>query len=97
MRTNILVTDDFYSNPDSVRELALAQDFEVRGNFPGLRTKSFLNQDIMDCVQSILWNVAGQIINWHQEDGLTGSFELATAANRSWIHTDHHNTWAGVC
>ena len=97
MRTNILVTDDFYSNPDSVREFALAQDFGVRGNFPGLRTKSFLNQDVMDCVQSILWNVAGQITNWHREDGLTGSFELATAANRSWIHTDHHNTWAGVC
>ena len=97
MRTNIIITDDFYSNPDSVRSFALQQEFKVRGNFPGSRTQSFLNQDVKDAVQSILWNVAGEVTNWNQADGLTGSFEIATAADRSWIHTDHFNTWAGVC
>lgn len=96
MRANVLIVDDFYSNPDSVRNFALQQEFKVQGNFPGLRTASFLTADVKETVQSVLWNVGGEITNWHEADGLTGSFELATAANRSWIHTDHHNTWAGV-
>ena len=43
MRTNVIIVDDFYSNPDSVREFALQQEFKVRGNYPGQRTVSFLN------------------------------------------------------
>lgn len=97
MRTNILIVDDFYGNPDSVRNFALQQEFKVQGNFPGLRTKSFLTPDVKESIQSLVWNVAGEITEWNQTDGLSGSFELATAANRSWIHTDHFNTWAGVC
>jgi hypothetical protein len=97
MRTNVIITDDFYSNPDSVREFALQQEFKIRGNFPGMRTTSFINDDVKSTVQTILWNAAGEGSNWHAGDGLTGSFELATARDRSWIHTDHHNTWAGVC
>ena len=97
MRTNVIITDDFYGNPDSVREFALQQEFKVQGNFPGLRTKSFLTPDVKETIQSLIWNVAGEITEWNHSDGLSGSFELATAANRSWIHTDHFNTWAGVC
>jgi len=97
MKTNVIITDNFYSNPDSVRKFALEQEFSVRGNFPGWRTKSFLNQDVKDAVQSIVWNAGGEVTNWFAEDGLTGSFELATAKDRSWIHTDHFNTWAAVC
>jgi hypothetical protein len=55
-----------------------------------------LNQGTKDAVQSVLWNAAGKITDWHDRDGLTGSFQLTTASERSWIHTDHHNTWAGV-
>ena len=96
MRTNILVVDDFYTDPDSVRSFALQQEFGVQGNFPGLRTASFLTPDVQETIQSVILNVAGEVIDWNSADGLTGSFELATAANRSWIHTDHFNTWAGV-
>jgi len=45
MLTSIIITDDFYSNPNEVREFALQQEFKVRGNFPGQRTESFLNDD----------------------------------------------------
>jgi hypothetical protein len=41
MRFNSLTIDDFYANPDEVREFALNQEFKVRGNYPGQRTKSF--------------------------------------------------------
>jgi hypothetical protein len=75
---------------------ALQQEFTVTGNYPGCRTKTCLNQGTKDAVQSVLWNAAGKITDWHDRDGLTGSFQLTTASERSWIHTDHHNTWAGV-
>jgi len=97
MKTNLIITDDFYSNPDSVRQFALSQEFSVQGNFPGLRTKSFLDQGIKDAIQTIIWNAGGEVTEWHARDGLSGSFEMATSQNRSWIHTDHFNTWAGIC
>jgi hypothetical protein len=40
---------------------------------------------------------SGKVVNWFEEDGLTGSFQLATSSDRSWIHSDYYNTWAGVC
>jgi hypothetical protein len=97
MRTNVIITDDFYSNPYQVREFALSQEFSVTGNYPGARTKSFLSQDVKDTIQSIVFNAGGEVTNWNHTDGFTGSFQLTTAADRSWIHTDHNNTWAGVC
>lgn len=97
MKTNVIITDDFYSDPDRVRNFALGQDFRLRGNFPGQRTQTFLDQSTQDAIQTILWNAGGEVTNWFAQDGLSGSFELATARDRSWIHTDHFNTWAGIC
>lgn len=95
MKTNVIITDNFYSNPDGVRSFILQQEFK-QYKYPGLRTKSFLTEDTKTTIQSLLVNAGGLVTNWNQEDGLTGSFELATARDRSWIHTDHFNTWAGV-
>ena len=97
METNLIIVDDFYSNPYGVRDFALSQEFSVRGNYPGMRTKSFITEDTKNTIQNILRNAGGLVTNWHIEDGATGSFELATAKDRSWIHSDHFNTWAGVC
>ena len=97
MKTNLIVTDDFYGNPDGVREFALGQEFTVQGNFPGRRTRSFLTDDVKDAIQTVVWNAGGEVTNWNARDGLSGSFEIATAQERSWIHTDHFNTWAGIC
>ena len=66
MRTNVIITDNFYSDPDRVRQFALSQEFKVRGNFPGSRTQSFLDQGTKDAIQSILWNAAGEITEWMQ-------------------------------
>lgn len=96
MKTNIIVVDNFYSNADGVRSFALTQTYNVAGNFPGKRTKTFLNQSTKDALQTALWNAAGKILDFHERDGMSGSFQIATAQDRSWIHTDHHNTWAGV-
>jgi hypothetical protein len=95
MRFNSLTIDDFYSNPMEVREFALKQDFEVRGNYPGMRTKSFLNDSIKKRMRDILYPFAGEITWWGGD--YTGSFQYTTAADRSWIHADSTTDWAAVC
>ena len=39
---NLFVVDNFYPKPYELREFALKQDFNVDGNYPGHRTRSFL-------------------------------------------------------
>jgi len=97
MITNVIITDNFYSNPDGVRNFALSQPFSVTGNFPGKRTISHLTPDVKETIQSIVWNAGGAVTDWFENDGYTGAFQLTTAADRSWVHSDHFNTWAGVC
>jgi len=46
MKVNSLTIDNFYEDPMMVREFALKQEFEVRGNHPGQRTVSFLDEGI---------------------------------------------------
>ena len=96
MKTNMIVIDEFYNNPNDVREFALAQEFDVTGNWPGTRTKTFINESTKETIQKILQDVSGNVTNWQANDGYTGSFQLTTSMDRSWIHADSYNTWAGV-
>ncbi len=50
MRTNVIITDDFYTNPLEVRQFALGQEFKVRGNYPGARTEPMINDSIRDTI-----------------------------------------------
>ena len=38
----LMILDDFYPKPYELREFGLKQDFNVDGNYPGHRTRSFL-------------------------------------------------------
>jgi hypothetical protein len=95
MRFNSLTIDNFYENPNQVREFALKQEFEVRGNYPGMRTKSFLTDSLKKKFRDILYPFAGEITWWGGE--YTGSFQYTTASDRSWIHADSTTDWAAVC
>lgn len=97
MQITSITTDNFYNNPNDVRAFALAQPFDVRGNYPGARTKSFLNDGIKASIQQIVSVAGGAVTKWYDMDGLTGSFQIATAMDRTWIHSDHFNNWAAVC
>ena len=94
MRVNALVIDDFYSDPDKVRNFALKQEFKVRGNYPGQRTESYLNDSMKKRLQEILYPYAGTITNWGGE--YTGSFQYTVSRDRSWIHADSTTDWAAV-
>lgn len=97
MQTNLIIIDDFYSNPDAVRNFALSQQFDVSGNYPGTRTQSFLTDDVKAAIENTMQSFAGKVTDWMEYSGYTGAFQLTTASDRTWIHADHYNMWAGVC
>jgi len=96
MEATLIIVDNFYSNPDGVRSFALSQEFKVRGNFPGCRTAPFFTDDVRSAIEHYM-QFAGRITNTYESSGYTGAFQLATAQDRTWIHSDPYNMWAGVC
>lgn len=97
MKINTIIVDDFYQNPEETRAFALSQDFNVTGNYPGLRTKSFLTDDVKEVISRIVYNAGGNVTDWMDQSGYTGCFQLCTSQDRTWIHSDFNNKWAGVC
>jgi hypothetical protein len=99
MNVNLIIVDDFYSNPQEVRDFALSQEFSVYGNYPGSRTQPNISPGVKEAIEYNM-QFAGKITDWMNHDpnaAYTGAFQLATASDRTWIHADHHNMWAGVC
>jgi hypothetical protein len=90
-----IVIDDFYVDPFQVREMALAQEFDVRGNYPGQRTTPFLSDSVLDIIQNAIRYAGGQVLDWNMSE-YTGAFQYTTAWDRSWIHADQTTSWAGV-
>lgn len=99
MEVSCLIIDNFYAYPDKVRELALEQKFDVEGNYPGLRTKPFFTKEIKDALEHVM-HFAGKINNTFDAEkgnGYCGSFQITTARDRTWIHSDNNNMWSAVC
>jgi hypothetical protein len=90
-----IVIDDFYIDPYQVREFALSQEFDVRGNYPGQRTISFANDSILEIIQNAISYAGGKVMDWNISE-YTGAFQYTTSWDRSWIHADQTTSWAGV-
>ena len=95
MRVEMLSITDFYNNPDDVRAFAMSQEFGESGNYPGRRTKSFLNDSIKQIIQDNIRPFADDVVWWGDDN--SGAFQYTTAQDRSWIHSDGTTNWAGVC
>lgn len=98
--TSLLIQENFYNNPLEVRSFALSQQFNVTGNYPGLRTKAFADESIKNAIENLVSPHAGKI-TWfgdaQAKDNYTGSYQLTYAKDRTWIHNDSCVAWAGVC
>jgi hypothetical protein len=100
----LIVIDNFYNNAYDTRKYILTQDFMVRGNYPGQRTISYANQYLKDIIQEYITPFGGKITEFPmpKEDGsdasgiYNGSFQYTTSIDRSWVHIDGFNNWAGV-
>ena len=94
MNVNAICIDNFYSDVDDVRNMALNMEFGVRGNYPGQRTEPVYNEDVKSMIGNIIRPHAGEITMWESE--YTGSFQYTTQSDRSWVHADQTTKWAGV-
>ena len=95
----LLVIDNFYNNPLETRNHILQQPFDVKGNYPGSRTVSHATTEIRDIIQRHIINFAGRITDWKMEkndNNYNGCFQYTTSRDRTWIHNDKFNNWAGV-
>ncbi len=96
MQISSYIIDNFYSDVDKVREFALQQEYPVSGNYPGRRTKSFLNDSMKEVIESVVSPYYGKVTYWSEEQ-YTGSYQFTTSKDRSWVHADQTTKWAGVC
>lgn len=83
-RCNVIVIDHFLEDAEAVRQFALAQKFEVTGNYPGSRTKSFAS----DFLRKKLERYLGTAITSWSTTGYNGAYQLTTKGMTSWIHRD---------
>ena len=95
IKLDIIIVNDFYKHPEKVREFAIQCNFETVGNFPGLRTKSFATSKIKEKFEKI---IGKKIIDFPQGRiyDYNGCFQYTLSNNKSWIHVDNYNNWAGV-
>jgi len=82
-RQEIIIIENFYENPDTVRADALTAEYPIIGNFPGRRSKQFLYPGIKEKFESII----GRPIQYWP-DGYNGAFQWVTGDMSSWIHRD---------
>jgi len=100
----LIIVDNFYNNAMDTRNYILTQQFTVTGNFPGQRTMSYANEHLKDTIQRYIEPFGGKITvfpipkqdNSDNKEIYNGAFQYTTCRDRSWIHTDKWNNWAGI-
>ena len=98
-----MIIDNFYTNALETRNYILTQEFKVRGNYPGQRTTSRANNHLKEMIQGYIQHFAGKITVWrmpakgdNNSSIYNGAFQYTTSRDRTWIHNDGWNNWAGV-
>jgi hypothetical protein len=90
--TQLFVVDDFLTDPDAVRRIALSEPF-VKMHSAGTRTQAnFLH--VAPYRESFERILGSGISNWEDNDA-NGRFQCCLASDQVPYHTDSQ-TWAGV-
>lgn len=89
-----LIQDNFYANPDGVRNYALGQEFSVSGNYPGLRTNVYPEPYFSNMRKELESILHKKISYW--PDTYNTAFQITTEESRTWVHYDP-TQWAAVC
>jgi hypothetical protein len=94
MKKRIIVVDDFYDDPTSIRNLILGEEFYEDSNYhKGKRTvKQYDFPGLREKFESI---VGFPITRWTETYGACSKFQYCTAEDKLVYHCDFQ-TWAGV-
>lgn len=99
-RTNLIVIDNFFEDPDAVREFALSVPYDFVANWPGMRTRGVhpvQSQELKEKFEKILNR---PITRWDIFDGdsqkqMNTCYQLCLHDDKTWVHHDF-TKWAGV-
>ncbi len=89
-KQDVIIIENFYDNPDEIREMVLKENFNVKGNYPGQRTKSIMIGNMKEKFESI---IGRKITYWPDE--YNGSFQYVLENDKSWIHRDKTD-WSAI-
>ena len=89
----LIVVDDFYKNPDTIRTFAYQQEFKHNNtNYKGMRTpETFLFEGLKEEFEYLIQE---KITLW-EDHQFNGCFQVTSAENQQVYHCDD-NQWAGV-
>lgn len=88
-----IIHDNFYTNPYEVRSYALGLDFNVEGNYPGLRTEPYPEPYFSNMKKAIERILNKKISHWPKT--YNTAFQVTTEESKTWIHYDQ-TKWAAV-
>ena len=102
-----LCIDNFYNNPDEVRDFALSLEFKKQpGNYPGERSNCLheVNREFFNvfCEKlfSIFYNYNSDYIEWNIDTCFQKIYPYSedrnSPLNSGWYHQDSHSVAAGV-
>jgi hypothetical protein len=93
-KKRVIVIDDFYENPDYVREFALKQNLELHpDNHKGYRTDDrFFAPHMKEAFERIM---GVSIVNWYDGEYCNGVFQYCTSEEQLVYHCDGQD-WAGA-
>lgn len=91
--SQLYIIDDFYNNPEEVRNHALSKEFSVKGNYPGLRTEIELSPWFYGFKSHFEKILNRKITLWPEEYNST--YQYTTETDKTWVHHDA-TTWAAV-
>lgn len=94
MNKRLFVVDDFYTNPDEVRQFALTQ-VEYEGSSPFYKGKRSTSQYIVDGLQQSFEHIMNMKLKPLSTHGMCGRFQILTAEDPIVYHSDSQK-WAGV-
>tara|TARA_B100001564_G_scaffold358998_1_gene379273 strand:- start:252 stop:830 length:579 start_codon:yes stop_codon:yes gene_type:complete len=94
MDKNFFIIDNFYNNPDEVRQFVLNREFLTEGNYPGFRTGPEAPEQHQYLKTFFEQSVIKKPITYWPEDYNT-AYQITTEESTTWIHHDD-TTWAAV-
>jgi len=97
---SFIVIENFYENPEKVREYALMQQYITHAGYPGKRTiVSYYPDHIHNVLKTILAPYFSNIDIWHNTSN--GEFQITNKYDETWVHRDRADniktTISGVC
>ena len=93
------IINNFYKDPEKIREYAFTLDFSIKVNYPGLRTPKITNKkwktNLRELFESIL-QIKIMKKGWNNSE-YNCAFQIISENTMSWIHADRYTDYAAIC